>query len=121
MKNIAAKTLAFACGLLLFGGTAHADLLNVILGTPLTFFLNGNSNGTSFDATTGKLSVTGSLINTDFGSGAMPGSGTVYIDIVLDGSGMPSGVSGDDFQMTGTVTDGTNTYSGVLLKGEVSQ
>src|SRR5437870_13061027 len=117
MKTELALSLVIAGALSLFGGPARADLLNVILSTPITFF-NGNGQ-TTFNAGTGELKITGSVINTDFGSGPLAGSGSVTIDIFLNSSGgVAGGAAGNDFEMTGTVTNGSTTFTGLLLKGE---
>jgi hypothetical protein len=117
------RRLFAAIALLAVALGAQAALLGVQPGVPNTFF---NSVGvTTYNAGTQQFSVSAKPLGTQFvvsgPSFVITGAATLTINAIVNNSGnLVGGVPGHDFVMTGTVSDGVNTYTGTLLTGEVT-
>ena len=99
-------------------------LLGVAPENPLINF-NGTAGVTEYDATTDTFTVTAKPTSIQFTNGGptqtvfAPKSFTLQFK-VDDGGNFAGGVAGPDLVITGDVSDGVNTHTGVLLTGEVT-
>jgi hypothetical protein len=102
--------------------SAAAALLDDTLGVPIIAY---DQNGvTTYQPGPNLFSVTATPFQI-FPSAAPitagPNGQLVSVRVVIDSAGnLTGGVPGDDLAVTGEVTIGSDTYSGVLLTGEVS-
>ncbi len=112
--------------------SSFAALLNVNIAYPRVTFNNFSLTGLSYNASSHLFSVSASLQVMTFSSsgGSVPVTGTSSIKILalVDNTGALIGSGGpgnNDLVLSGTVTNivgnVTNTYSGVLLTGIVTQ
>jgi hypothetical protein len=107
--------------------SSFAALLDVGLTYPKATFDSVAANAVNYTYTgpTGLFSISASPSTMLFANAEPPGviSGTknFQIQILVDNTGAlvgGGGVAGDDLTLTGTVTEGANTYTGVLLTGQ---
>lgn len=125
------KSLLVAALLGTAASAASADLLGVSPGFVQTVY--NNQGTTTYDASTGLLSVNARPVATRFASNLPPrfvtadamGDRYLFIRAQLDASGnLIGGVPGDDFVVVGSIDEdnnGTPDYTGVLLAGEIAQ
>ena len=123
-KNLILTLLTLVC----CASSSLAALLNVNPTYPKINYSSTVSNAVSYTASSGLFSVTAAPSTVNFsGSQTKPVSTprNLQINIIVDNTGaLVGGVSGNDLVVSGTVTGVvggvTNTYSGVLLTGEVT-
>jgi hypothetical protein len=102
-----------------------AGLLNVTLTFPKISYNNAGVSALNYTASNQLFSISATPTTVLFANGESPkvisGTKSLQIRVVVDNTGaLVGGVPGNDFSLSGTVTEGTNTYSGVLLTGEVT-
>ncbi len=105
--------------------SSFADLLNVSLDFPKISFVSQDSSALNYSASGQLFSVNATPATVLFNSGELPrvitGTKNFQIQILVDNTGaLIGGTGGDDFSLSGTVTEGANTYSGLLLTGGVT-
>ena len=104
---------------------SFANLLNVSLDFPKISFVSQDSSAINYNASSQLFSVTAIPTTVLFNNGETPrvitGAKNFQIQAIIDNSGnLIGGAGGDDFSLSGSVTEGANTYSGLLLTGGVS-
>ncbi|MGD0017619.1 MAG: Ig-like domain-containing protein [Verrucomicrobiia bacterium] len=108
---------------------SFADLLNVSLGYPRIAYDSANPFAVNYTASNQLFSVGATANVIVFAKAGTPinisGTSNLQIQIKVDNTGvLVGGVEGDDLLVSGTVAQVvggvTNTYSGVLLTGEVT-
>ncbi len=102
-----------------------AGLLNVGLSFPKISFNNVGSFALSYTPSNQLFSISATPSLVLFSSVEPPkvitGVRSLQIQFLIDNTGAVAGSSsGNDFVLTGTVTRGTNTYTGVLLTGKIA-
>ena len=122
-------SLLVVCSLLAVATQSFATLLGVSQGYPRIVYNNINNAALSYNATSQTLTITATPSSSQFSASeslrviAPPRSLTIQIQVDNTGA-LIGGVSGDDLVISGTTTrvvgGVTNTYSGVLLTGEVT-
>jgi hypothetical protein len=105
--------------------SSYAGLLNVTLTFPKISYNNVSVSALNYTPTNQLLSISATPTTVLFANAEPPrvisGTKSLQIQIKVDNTGaLVGGVPGNDFSLSGTVTEGTNTYSGVLLTGEVT-
>lgn len=124
------RALTLACAVASISTSATAGLLGLVPNLPLTSY--NNQGMTTFDASSGVLTIDASPIAVRFSATTPPrvvvaddvGERFLFLQVRLapDGSYV-GGVPGDDFIVVGAVDqdgDGSADFSGVLLAGEVA-
>jgi hypothetical protein len=102
-----------------------STLLGVSLNYPKISYNNANTSALSYSASNQLFSISATPTAALFANGEPPrmisGTKNLQIQILVNNTGaLVGGVAGDDLTLTGTVTEGANTYTGVLLTGEVT-
>jgi hypothetical protein len=112
---------AMACA-----SSAFATLLNVNPTFPKFSYNNISVFSQTYTASNELFTINSAAQTVFFASGGAPSiihSGNLQIQVAVDNNGnLVGGAPGDggnDFILSGTVTQGTNSYSGVLLTGTV--
>jgi hypothetical protein len=105
--------------------SSFAGLLNVTLTFPKISYNNAGVSALNYNASNQLFSISATPTFVTFANAESPkiisGTKSLQIRIMVDNTGaLVGGVPGNDFSLSGTVTEGTNTYSGVLLTGEVT-
>jgi hypothetical protein len=104
--------------------TSFANLLNVSPDFPKIGFVSQDSSALNYSASSQLFSVNATPTTVLFNNGEPPrvitGTKNFQIQILVDNAGtLIGGAGGDDFSLSGTVMEGANTYSGLLLTGGV--
>lgn len=121
--------IATALLLALSLGPAQATLLDLDPDAPLLRFGSLLNQGASYEAASGRLSISGDPQAVQF---ALPGPFTVVtgprslsMDFFVDSNGIVTGgIAGNDFELFGEIdTDGDSTpdHTGLLLAGEIRE
>ena len=105
--------------------SSSANLLGVSLAFPRVGYSSPSAFALTYNATNQLFSMDAPPTTMLFSGTEAPrpvtGSKNLQIRVIVDSTGaLVSGVPGDDLILSGTVTRGTSTYSGVLLTGEVT-
>jgi hypothetical protein len=107
--------------------SSFAALLDVGLTYPKAAFDSVAANAVDYTYTgpTGLFSISVTPTAVLFANGEplrmISGTKNLQIQILVDNTGaLVGGVAGDDLTLAGAVTEGANTYTGVLLTGEVT-
>ena len=131
MKHRIALYVSAITGMTLTATLSFAALLGVNVRYPLVSHQNTGTNAVTYVTYISAnylFSVTSPPSSVQFSSSETPrpitGTKSLTINILVDNAGnLIGGVpanGGNDFTLSGTVTRGTNTYSGVLLSGRVT-
>ncbi len=115
--------------LMMSAGVASAALLDVRLTRPLIAYQNTSPSALTYTASSQLLAIDATPTAVQFSAAEIPvlvtGTKSLSIRASVDNLGnLVGGVAGEDFILSGTVkrivVGVTNTYSGVLLTGEVT-
>jgi len=85
-------------------------------------YVETSQTGTGvFTASTGTFVINASLTNGVFASGPYPADGTVTVNVLLGANGVPQPGASPNLIVSGTTSDGSNSYGAPLILGTVTE
>ncbi len=122
------RTMLVTLAAMMWVSSSFASLLNVTLTFPKISCNNALAFALNYTPTNQLLSISATPTTMLFANAEPPrlisGTKSLQIQIMVDNTGTlvgsAPGDGGNDLVLSGTVTEGTNTYSGVLLTGTVT-